>query len=106
MKIFFSPQCRPDTLTLEKSETDRLRINGELFNFDPLPDGGIIPAGAVPCEWIVGPVERIAGEVYLTVILPHGNSPLAAVAYPAPISVTAPGLIAIPGEEEQTDVVS
>lgn len=104
MKVSFSPQRRDGALTLEKSNGDRLRINGELFNFNPLPDGGTIPAGAVPCEWIVGPVERIDGEVCLTLILPHGPYPSPAVAFPDPITVTEDGSIAVPHDEEPADV--
>lgn len=103
MHISFSPQRRDDTLTLEKTG-DLLRINGELFNFGPLNDGDTIPAGAIPCGWIVGPVERIEGEVHLTLILPHGPNPSEAVAFPEPIHVTQDGPIAIPHDEETADV--
>lgn len=104
MHISFSPQRRDDTLTPERTSPDRLRINGELFNFGPLPDGGTIPAGKIPCDWIVGPVERINGEIHLTLILPHGPNPSHAVAFPVPIHVTEDGPIAIPHDEETADV--
>lgn len=107
MIITFAPQRRGDTLTLEKSSGDRLRINGELFNFNPLEDGDTIPAGAIPCDLIVGPVERIGGEVHVTVVLPHGPNPSQAVAFPEPITVSEDGPIAVPQdetEEEPADV--
>lgn len=109
MIISFSPQRRDDTLILEKASGDRLRINGELFNFNPLEDGDTIPAGAIPCDWIVGPVERVEGEVRLTVILPHGPEPSQAVAFPEPITVTDDGPISVPHDErpeEHADVVA
>lgn len=96
MRISFSPQRRDDVLVLEKSSGDRLRINGELFNFNPLAEGDTIPAGAIPCDWIVGPVERVGGEVCLTVILPHGPNPSPAVAFPEPITVIEDGTVPIP----------
>jgi len=96
MRISFTPQRRDGALVLEKSSGDRLRINGELFNFDPLEDGATIPAGTVPCEWITGPVERIDGEVCLSLILPHRPNPSEAVAFPQPITVEADGPIAVP----------
>lgn len=99
MRIFFTPQRRDDTLTLEKSNGDRLRINGELFNFDTLPDGGSIPAGQVPCGWVAGPVDRVNGELHLTLILPHGPNPSEAVAFPQPINVSFDGVIAVPHDE-------
>lgn len=96
MRISFSPMRRDDALTLEKSSGERLRINGELFNFNPLAEGDTVPAGAIPCDWIVGPVERVGGEVCLTVILPHGPNPSPAVAFPEPITVIEDGPVAIP----------
>lgn len=96
MHISFSPQRRDDALILEKSAGDRLRINGELFNFNPLNDGDVIPAGVVPSEWIVGPVERVDGEIHLTLILPHGPSPSSVVAFPEPITVVEDGPIHVP----------
>lgn len=100
MRISFSPQRRDDALTLEKSSGDRLRINGELFNFGPVPDGGAIPAGATPCEWITGQVERINGEIHLTLILPHGPNPSQAVAFPEPISVMEDGPVTVRRDPE------
>lgn len=109
MRISFSPMRRDDTLTLEKTSGDRLRINGELFNFNPLEDGDTIPEGVIPCEWIVGPVERIDGEVRVTIVLPHGPNPSHAVAFPEPITVSDDGPIDIPHDErpeEHADVVA
>lgn len=109
MRISFSPQRRDDQLVLEKSLGDRLRINGELFNFNPLAEGDAIPAGAIPSDWIVGPVERVDGEVCLTVILPHGPNPSAGVAFPEAIIVAEDGPITIPHDPapqpEETDNV-
>lgn len=105
MRISFSPQRRDETLMLEKSNGDTLTINGELFNFNTLEDGGTIPAGEIPCEWIVGPVDRIDGEIHLTLILPHGANPSQAVAFPSPITVMEDGPVAVPFDEvEPADV--
>lgn len=104
MHISFSPIRRDDALTLEKSSGDRLRINGELFNFNPLAEGDVIPDGVVPCDWIVGPVERINGEVRLTVILPHGPNPSHAVAFPEPVTIADDGPINLPQQEEPINV--
>ncbi|MCM2432107.1 hypothetical protein [Agrobacterium rosae] len=99
MKISLSPQRRDDKLTVEKTG-DRLRINGELFNFSPLPDGATIPAGVTPCEWIVGPVSRINGEIELTLILPTGANPSKAVAFPEPLVSPPDGVVALPFDPE------
>ncbi|MCL6653470.1 hypothetical protein A6R70_14350 [Agrobacterium rubi] len=95
MKINLTPQRRDDTMTVEKTG-DRLRINGDLFNFGPLPDGATIPAGVTPCAWIVGPVTRINGEIELTLILPTGASPSQPVAFPEPLVNPPDGVLALP----------
>lgn len=104
MHISFSPIRRDEVLEVSKSSGDRIRINGELFNFNSLPDGATIPHGVVPCEWITGPVERIDGEIHLTLLLPHGPKPSAAVAFPEPITVTEDGPVTIPHDEVPADV--
>lgn len=98
MIISFSPQRRDDTLSLEKNG-DRLRINGELFNFNPLQEGDSIPDGSIPCEWITGPVQRVEGQIHVTLILPHGPNPSEAVAFPPPIVVEVDGPVNVPFDE-------
>jgi hypothetical protein len=95
MHISLSPQRRDDALVVSK-QGEILTINAEQFDFGPLADGGTIPANAIPCDWIVGPVERIAGVVRLTLLLPHGPSPSPGVAFPEAITVTSDGPIELP----------
>lgn len=101
MRISFSP-TRPlpgseGALVLEKSHGDRLRINGDLFNFNPLLDGGTIPEGAVPSDFIVGPVDRIDGEVHITLRLPvSGDCTDPWMCFPETIHVTEDGPIDVP----------
>jgi hypothetical protein len=95
MQIAFSPQRRAGTLSVTKAG-DILEINGASFDFTSLPNGATLPAGAVPCEWIAGPVERVSGELRLTLILPHGASPPPPVAFPSPIDSPPDGALAIP----------
>lgn len=97
MKISLLPQRRDDSLEVTKS-ADVLTINGEAFDFSALPDGATVPVGEIPCDWIAGPVERIAGELHLTLILPHGPNPSQAVAFPQSIISPADGAIALPAD--------
>ena len=99
MQIALSPQRRDGELVLSRSG-DVLVINGESFDFTALPDGASIPEGIVPCPLISGAVERVAGQVRLTLILPHGPNPPASVAFPQPLINPADGAIALPTEEE------
>lgn len=101
MKITLSPQRRDDALTVSKVG-DVLTINGEAFDFSNLPDGGTLPAGTVPCDWIAGDVDRIDGELQLTLILPLGPPPWSAdVSAPTSITVTADGPITLPTNQSQ-----
>lgn len=95
MRISFSPQRRDDALEVHK-QGDVITINGEVFDFSDLPNGATIPEGVVPCEWIVGPVERINGGISLTFLLPHGANPSHAVAFPEALLNPANGKLAVP----------
>jgi len=97
MRISFSPQRRDDKLVVTK-HGDILTINGNAFDFSSLPDGAIIPEGEIPCEWIIGPVGRVGGEIHLTLILPHGPNPSQAVAFPAPLVGAPDGPITWPAD--------
>ena len=98
MHISFAPQRRDDALVVLMTD-DVLTVNAEAFDFTSLPDGASIPAGEVPCEFVVGPVERIHGVIHLTLILPHGSNPSHAVAFPQPLMITADGPINLPTDE-------
>ncbi|KQU97039.1 hypothetical protein ASD00_19515 [Ensifer sp. Root31] len=95
MKICLSPSRRDDALAVVKAG-DVLTINGAAFDFSMLPDGATIPNGAIPCEWIIGPVERLAGRLHLTLILPHGANPSPAVAFPVALHHPPDGELALP----------
>lgn len=97
MHISLSPQRRDGALNVAKAG-DVLTINGAPFDFSALPDGATIPVGAIPCEWIIGPVERVAGELHLTLILPHGPNPSQTVAFPQPVINPPDGVIALPAD--------
>lgn len=97
MNIHFFPQRRADGLVVSKAG-DVLTINGAAFDFSGLPDGATIPAGKVPCPYIVGPVERIGGQLRITFALPCAADASEARLFPAPIIDPADGPITLPGE--------
>jgi len=98
MHIAFSPQQRTSRLSLHKTG-DALTINGEVFDFSVVPDGATLPEKAISSDWFVGPVERIGGELHISVVLPHGPTPSQSVAFPHPITVNEDGPIAVPSDE-------
>jgi hypothetical protein len=92
--------------TLEASVVgDVITLNGQAFDFTQLPEGATLPADAIDSEHFVGPVERINGELHLTLRLPHGANPSQAVAFPAPITVTINGPVALPFDAPQEEVI-
>lgn len=100
MKINLSPQRRDERVDVGVYG-DQILVNGEAFNFAPLPDGATINGDDIPCEFIVGEVSRQAGEIHLTLILPHGPNPESHVAFPMPVTVFADGPVYLPGQEEE-----
>lgn len=95
MIIKWNPQRRDDQLTVVK-QGDALIVNGVTYDFSPLPEGATLPAEAIDSDLFSGPVERVNGELVLTLTLPHGPNPSHAVAFPQPINVTADGPVALP----------
>jgi len=95
MKIDLSPQRREDRLTVNK-HGDVLTINGAEYDFTDLPDGGTLPADAVDCEYIIGSVNRVNGELELILLLPHGPNASEAARFPQPIINPADGKVELP----------
>lgn len=95
MVVKFNPQRRDDALALEK-QGDILIVNGVPYDFTSLPEGATLPADAIGSELFCGPVDRVDGELHLTMILPHGPNPPQAVAFPEPLSITENGPVEVP----------
>lgn len=98
MIIKFSPFVPIDpaeTLTVSK-RSDVLTINGERFDFRPLPDGATLPSAAIDCEWISGDVKRVEGELTITLRLPLSQDPSQAACFPADLINPPDGNLSIP----------
>lgn len=95
MKITLNPQRRDDTLSVSKAG-DTLTINGTSYDFSVIPEGATLPASATDCQFLTGSVERVAGDLRLTLILPTGVNATAAANYPAPIINPADGMMELP----------
>ena len=95
MQINLSPVRSNEPLAISRAG-DVLTINGEPFDFTQLPEGATLPATAVGSDYFVDTVERIGGELHLTLRLPHGPNPSQAVAFPQPIIVTVDGPVELP----------
>lgn len=97
MRINLTPMRRDDLLELSVSG-DALTVNGELFDFAPIPEGAALPRVAVACPWLASDVERSGGKIALTLILPHGTNAPEETLFPAAIDVDD-GPVTLPSYE-------
>jgi len=109
MHIKLSPQRLDETLVASVAG-DVITINNQPFDFSQLPEGAALPTEAIDSNWFERPgvVERVSGELYMTLVLPIGPNPSQAVAFPEPIHVTEDGPVALPFDpavEEVAEVV-
>lgn len=95
MQIELSPMRLDSALTVHVAG-DVLTTNGVAYDFGPLPEGGILPRDAAGCPWLASDVTRTGGEIVLTLILPHGADAPVETRFPAPITVTDDGPVALP----------
>ena len=95
MILNYSPQRRDDTLIIVK-QGDILTINGIPYDFSKLPNGATLPREAIDCEWIVSDVNRVNGEIELTILLPHGANASHEARFPEPINITSDGQVVLP----------
>lgn len=95
MIINLSPIRIDESLSVER-QGDVLYINGEACDLGSLQDGATLPASAISSKWFVGQVDRIDGELTLTLILPHGPNAPESTRFPQPLIVTEDGLVALP----------
>ncbi|MFW8636717.1 hypothetical protein [Cribrihabitans pelagius] len=95
MQINWTPVRRDEALTVTK-QGDALTINGEVFDFAPLTDGATLPRDAVACDWLASDVERVSGELHLTLLLPHGADAPEVTRFPQPVAMAGDGPVPVP----------
>ncbi len=95
MQIRLNPMRRDDRLCLQLAG-DVLTVNGEEYDFGPLPEGATLPRAAVDCPWLVSDVTRQDGRICLTLILPHGVNAPPETLFPQPVLVVADGPVELP----------
>ncbi len=72
MKIKLSPVQIDERLNASV-RGDCLTLNGIEFNFEPLQEGELLPCAAIATNWLLGNIQRLNGEIHLTLRLPHGH---------------------------------
>lgn len=105
MIIKLSPVRSDLSLSVTKTG-DRLEINGVSLDFSRLADGSTLPAEAVSSSFIVAPVERVNGELIITLMLPHAADAPESARFPIDIHGPADGRVPLPGLEWADPLVS
>lgn len=95
MIINFSPIRMDETLQVSL-KGDIITLNGEDFDFSPIPEGATLPSKAVKSNWITGDIKRSYGVIELTLILPHGSNAPETTRFPEPMKVYGDGVVMIP----------
>lgn len=95
MHIKLTPQRSNDTLSLARKGS-ALIINGQSFDFSPLPDGAVLPRDAVDCAYLASDVTRVGGILQLTLILPHGANAPRETLFPAAVDLASDGPAKLP----------
>ena len=98
MKITFHPMRRDTRLKLER-QADRLLVNGEAYDFSAVPDGATLPRAAVTGDWLADDVTRKDGVLHLAVILPIGKDANKKSRFPAPVTLSKDGPVALPTDK-------
>ena len=98
MIIDFTPIRSETPLTVIRTG-DILTLNGEDFDFGPIPEGATLPRAAIASAWFAGDVARVEGALQITLLLPHGSDAPPQTRYPTDLTVTRDGQVAIPPYE-------
>lgn len=96
MQITLIPQVAEPRIQLVRAG-DVLSIDGRDFDFTGLPEGAVLPASSIACDYIVGPVTRQAGRVHISLRFPIAPDAPHEACWPAPIIDPPDGPIALPG---------
>ncbi|MFU2330337.1 hypothetical protein [Pseudomonas sp. NFX98] len=96
MRIVLAPQRRDDLLEVVKSG-DSLNINGETYDFSPMGEGDSLPLSAINSGWFAGPVERVDGQLTVTLFLPNPFNFSPEQAFPVPLVNVPDGPVVFPG---------
>lgn len=98
MRIKLSPVRSDAELAVIKSG-EALIINGVKLDFSRLEDGSTLAAEAIGSEWVAQPVERISGDLVVTLMLPHAADAPELARFPVDIINPADGPVYLPGLE-------
>lgn len=68
-------------------------INGITLDFSQLMDGDYLPHGSIDCEYIASDVERVGGELNMTLLSPYTGSGTQQERFPDPVDNEVDGVL-------------
>lgn len=95
MIIKLSPQNRPNSAVYVKAG-DTISVNGEVFDFSRIQDGDTLPKEAISSDWFGGGVERVGGELVITLTSPLPSNYSQEQAFPSPVIMHGDGEVPLP----------
>ncbi|VVO80130.1 hypothetical protein PS870_01750 [Pseudomonas fluorescens] len=95
MIIKLAPQRRDESFEVTRSG-DVLVVRGVSFDFSPIKEGDTLPRSAIKSEWFAGDVDRIGGELVLTLLFPNPWNYSQEQAFPIPLVNVPNGLVRFP----------
>ncbi|MBH3456745.1 tail fiber assembly protein [Pseudomonas monteilii] len=99
MIIKLTPQemYPPQQLAVWKNG-EQLNINGLTIDLANLVDGASLPANSIGSAWVAGPIQRVGGQVVLTLFLPNSPESTEAERFPRDLVDVPDGRVALPGK--------
>lgn len=104
MKVNLSPKRLDETLMIVKSG-DILTLNGEEFDLSPVGEGDTLPSDAINSPWFSGVVERVDGELILTLLIPIPWNYSQEQAFPLPLINVPDGVVLLPQPRPMPEAV-
>lgn len=95
MKINLSPQRRDDPLVVVRAGSV-LTINGAVFDLSQMGNGDTLPRSAIASEWLTSDVDKVGGELTLTLLLPIPWNYSPEQAFPQPLLNVPDGRVVFP----------
>lgn len=93
--IKLSPQNRPNSAVYMKVG-DTISVNGEIFYFSRVQEGDTLPKEAIASDWFGGDVERVGGDLVVTLISPLPSNYSPEQAFPEPVIMHGDGEVPLP----------
>lgn len=78
-------------------EGDVLTLNGQVMDLSPLAEGATLPKEAVSSPFVIAPIERVHGNLVVTLMLPHAADAPESARFPADIYRHENGAVILPG---------